>query len=275
MSAPGVSRHSGRCVSPCSAIAWPAASISSRSAPVRRTCSPMRKNVAVTPWSRSSSRTLRVASGCGPSSNVRCGPGITSVVSMPSAWASRGTCAAGSGSAYAAAAPAVMATGTRTDAPYDAARAARRRLGVRAAGAAPALRRAPRPERRAVRARGRRPVPAGRDAARRLVAGAAHADEALHAPARVRPRRAGLRGAQRGVPARGWGRWLAGDVRRRAGARRARTRAARGGTRRGARPQRGRAPRAVRGGRGERRRGRGARGAQRPRGRVPSPTSSR
>src|SRR6476469_10745465 len=104
-----------------------------------------------------------------------------------------------------------MATGTRTGAPYDAVRAPCGRLGVRAPGAAPALRVTPRPERRAVPARRERPVPAGGRSARRLVAGAPHADEALHAATRPGAGGPRLRGAQRRVPARRRGWRLAGD----------------------------------------------------------------
>ena len=59
---------------------------------------------------------------------------------------------------------------------------------------------------------GRRPVPAGRRSARRLVAGAgARGRSSTCARSSARPRPPRLRGAQRRVPARRRGRWLAGD----------------------------------------------------------------
>src|SRR6478752_116800 len=87
-------------------IACPAEAISRTSTGIRSTCSPMRKKVATTPASRSSSSTAADPSRCGPSSKVSAIPLCSgSVLGTPISPATGGKTGAAAG-AHQAASPA-------------------------------------------------------------------------------------------------------------------------------------------------------------------------
>ena len=92
---------------PCSSTWWPAATISAASDAFRSTCSPTRKNVAVTPIRPSCSSTAGVPLASGPSSKVSATPRrpSSSRLGMRSARATSGAMGAAAGTLHAATAP--------------------------------------------------------------------------------------------------------------------------------------------------------------------------